>query len=81
MGTDDRNNLVQVGMLLFGTRWQSDLARALGTSDRMIRYWMSGAHPYPADLDERLIALVLERAGKMNEMVARLKAAAKGKQK
>lgn len=59
-------------MLLFGTRWQSDLARALGTSDRMMRYWLAGTHAQPADLRPRLVALLRQRAGKMEDMIAQI---------
>lgn len=35
-------HLERAGMLLYGDRWQSDLARALGVGDRRVREWVSG---------------------------------------
>jgi hypothetical protein len=44
--------LEQVGPALYGPRWQVELARALGVSDRTVRRWaVSGdlpAHHLPA---------------------------------
>lgn len=72
MGDDDREALREAGTLLFGVRWQSDLARALGTSARMIRYWVAGTHLPPTDLRQRLCRLLHERVGKMQDMITRL---------
>lgn len=77
MGDDDRDALRGTGLLLFGERWQSDLARALGTSARMIRYWLAGTHLPPADLQTRLTALLKERILRMQEMLTRLGTAEK----
>ena len=56
--------LKMAGEALYGERWQSPLARDLGTTDRNLRYWCAGTHTVPADLDEKLIAL-LDRRGVM----------------
>ncbi|MFG0229449.1 hypothetical protein [Achromobacter sp. 413638] len=34
--------LERAGQLLYGDRWQSDLARALGVGDRRVREWAAG---------------------------------------
>lgn len=34
--------LVAAGELVFGSRWRTPLAKALGLSDRVIRYYQSG---------------------------------------
>ncbi|RSV33115.1 hypothetical protein CA237_01105 [Sphingomonas sp. ABOLH] len=65
--------LIEVGQLLFGLRWQSDLARALGASDRMVRYWLSGSSARPSDLNDRLATLLEERVGRMHDVVVRLR--------
>ncbi|WP_207105730.1 hypothetical protein [Sphingomonas sp. CFBP 8760] len=72
MATDDQEDLAEVGKLLFGERWQSDLARALGTSSRMMRYWVAGTHGCPPDLRMRLIALLRERGQDVDAMIVRL---------
>ena len=40
--------LAEASEVLYGERWQSDLARALGISDpRQLREWMSGTRRIP----------------------------------
>jgi hypothetical protein len=70
--SEDQDDLAEVGRLLFGERWQSDLARALGTSTRMMRYWVAGTHGCPPDLRPRLIALLQERGSDVDAMIVRL---------
>ena len=72
MATDDQEDLAEVGKLLFGERWQSDLARELDTSTRMMRYWVDGTHGCPPDLRPRLIALLRKRGNEMDAMITRL---------
>jgi hypothetical protein len=49
---------------MFGQRWQRPLARAVGYSDRMVRYWATGKWPV-ADRAASLIAqLVREKHGR-----------------
>lgn len=48
-----------VGEALYGERWQVPLARALGVSDRNLRYWAVGK-PIP-DIRDRLAALLSGR--------------------
>lgn len=69
---DERDDLIAVGRLLFGERWQSEMARALGTSSRMIRYWVAGTHARPADLGSRLAGLLRVRIVAMKGMMVRL---------
>jgi hypothetical protein len=38
----DHETLATVGEALFGERWQRPLARALGASERIMRYWAAG---------------------------------------
>jgi predicted transcriptional regulator len=35
------DHLTAAGTMLFGPRWQSEIARALGTTDRSIRRWIA----------------------------------------
>lgn len=82
MGEGEPDILVAVGELLFGARWQRDLARALDTSDRMVRYWVSGSHARPGDLEHRLLVLLLDRVERIEQMAGRLGTASeRGKQK
>ena len=40
--------------VLYGPRWQTDLARGLGVSARLVRYWASGQRPVPGWVPEAL---------------------------
>lgn len=54
-------NLEQIGSALYGPRWQSELARALGVNDRTVRRWVSGETPLPDSVLVELRALVAAR--------------------
>ena len=47
-------DLASIGAALYGPRWQTELARALGVSDRTIRRWVSGATAIPVGTIDRL---------------------------
>ena len=49
-----RERLVALGRLVFGDRWQSAFARALGYSDRHVRAWASGDRLAPASVERQL---------------------------
>lgn len=52
--------LRRTGEALYGERWQSALARALGVSDRRVRAWAAGeGEPHPRRWDD-MRRLVLE---------------------
>lgn len=65
------HNLEQAGAVLFGPRWQTDLARALGVSDRTMRRWANGQNAVPDGLRAEILALFDERV----EEIAKVKAA------
>ena len=44
--------LATIGRALYGERWQSDLARALGLNARSVRRWAAGAHIPEAKRDK-----------------------------
>jgi transcriptional regulator with XRE-family HTH domain len=52
-----KGELVQAGRLLYGTRWQTALGRALGVSDRTVRRWASGEQHVPVPAAEAIKAL------------------------
>jgi hypothetical protein len=60
------------GAALFGSRWQSEIAEALGVADRTVRRWSSGASPIPAGLAAELRAIVERRAEQLAELLRRL---------
>lgn len=68
--------LRDAGEALYGPRWQSDLARDLGVSDRTMRRWAGGADDLPAGIAIDLRRLCEARAALLDDVIERLKAAA-----
>jgi hypothetical protein len=61
-----RGLLISAGQLLFGERWQTELARALGLADgRRIRQWLSGDRPIPVGIWDDLSELLKDRSSEM----------------
>lgn len=40
--TEPATLLREVGEALYGPRWQSEMARALGIAERTVRHWLAG---------------------------------------
>lgn len=57
------------GRALYGGRWQSPLARDLGTTYRTIRNWVDERHPTPADLVQRLRTLLIDRSNEIEAVI------------
>ncbi|MEQ7870764.1 hypothetical protein V6R97_08930 [Chromohalobacter salexigens] len=56
------NDLEAAGEVLYGERWQSDLARALGISDpRRIRAFMHGERSIPPGIWDDIAQLLRKR--------------------
>ena len=67
--------LVECGEALYGTRWQSELARELAVSDRTVRRWAAGTHDVPPGLWLDLLRLTQERAAVLDGLADRLRQA------
>lgn len=67
--------LTECGEALYGPRWQSEIARDLGVSDRTVRRWVAGSHDVPAGLYVDLLRLTQERAEALDALADRLRAA------
>lgn len=67
--------LQDAGVILYGPRWQTDLARDLRVSDRTVRRWVSGADDPPPGIANDLLRLCQERGQEIDDLCARLKAA------
>jgi len=65
--------LAEAGEALYGTRWQSDLARDLGVSDRTVRRWAAGTHQMPAGVYLDLLRLTQERGQALDDLAPRLR--------
>ena len=44
-----RKDLERAGKALYGARWQTDMAKAVGLTDRTIRAYASGSSKIPPD--------------------------------
>nr|WP_276591270.1 transcriptional regulator [Moraxella bovis] len=55
-----------MGTALYGTQWQSDLARALNVDSRRVRQWLKEERPIPDWLDDELKVLLNEKSACVN---------------
>ena len=67
--------LVEAGEALYGPRWQTELARDLGVSDRTMRRWVADTSDVPAGLYVDLLRLTQERAAVLDALAPRLREA------
>ncbi|UAN18597.1 MULTISPECIES: helix-turn-helix domain-containing protein [Enterobacter] len=66
----DKNQLIAAGEAAFGSRWQTDMAEALGVSDRTVRKWVSGDNRIPAKLSADIVIMLKNRKFKIEEAIA-----------
>jgi hypothetical protein len=64
--------LRKAGFALYGEQWRSELARALGVTDRTIRRWAQDEYSMPDCARQRIIELCRERVEMLNAVVRRL---------
>lgn len=62
------DKLSKAGSALYGSRWQSEMARELGVSDRTVRRWVSGDSPVPDTAYDALRRLVAERVALLRKL-------------
>lgn len=67
--------LVEAGEALYGPRWQTELARDLGVSDRTMRRWAADSSVVPAGLYVDLLRLTQERAERLDSLAPKLRQA------
>lgn len=58
----------RAGLALFGDRWQSELARALGVNDRTVRRWSAGEEEPRPGVCADLLQLVAERERELRDL-------------
>jgi hypothetical protein len=61
-----------VGNHLWGSRWQTDMAIALGVNDRTVRRWVSGAETPRPGVWTELIEIIRERREELGEVIERV---------
>ena len=64
--------LRETGEALFGPRWQCELARALGVSDRTMRRWANGEWPIPGAIVDELKPHFDNRINQLEYIIDRL---------
>lgn len=57
----ETGRLTRCGEVLYGSRWQSDLSRALGVGDRRVREWAAGERRTPPGIWPEIADLLRER--------------------
>lgn len=62
-------DITTIGEALYGSRWTSELARAIGVSDRYVRMLASGERPMTDALRDELLALSVRRVGEIEAAV------------
>jgi hypothetical protein len=67
-----------VGPLIWGNRWQTDMAQALGVTDRTVRRWVSGAAVPQPGVWMALAQLVQQRQRELAGVAKPLEQAAEG---
>ena len=64
--------LHDAGQALYGPRWQSDLARALGVSDRTVRRWAAGKMQAPPNVRDEMRSLCMARGAALKGIAIQL---------
>jgi hypothetical protein len=64
--------LRKAGFALYGEQWRSELARALGVTDRTVRRWACEEYSIPDDAGEHIIELCRARVKTLNAVMRRL---------
>lgn len=76
-GPIDHSSLIRrAGEALYGPRWETDLARDLGVSDRTARKWDSGDQQPRPGVYTDLHRLLLERAAEIDALLPQIADAA-----
>ena len=61
MNDIQQNALVTIGEAMFGSRWQSELARQIDVSDRTLRRWIANPDSIPEAVWAELRSLCARR--------------------
>lgn len=69
--------LARVGEALYGSQWQSALARDLDMSERSVRYMLSGERPVHAGIVIDLLQIVEDREIDLHDLAKELRKAVK----
>ena len=67
--------LRDAGEALYGSRWQTEISKAIGVSDRTIRRWIAGVDDMPAGVAMDLWRIAEEHRLRLDDIIDRLKEA------
>lgn len=62
------SELANIGHLLYGERWKTELASHLGVSRQTIIRWSNGSHPVPKDVIVEVHLLAWEKYKKLEKL-------------
>lgn len=65
----DREKFIAASRAAFGERWQTDMAHALGVSDRTVRNWVSGKYNLPPTLSADIKLILEKRKAQIKEAI------------
>lgn len=68
---DTAPTLADIGEALYGPQWQTTMARELGVSGRIVRYWVAGTHPVPQRALNELCRLMANRRADLAALIER----------
>lgn len=60
-----------IGTALYGSRWTTDLARAMGVTDRAVRRWQTGHFKISAARERDIRALLRDRHALIYKLLTR----------
>lgn len=67
--------LAEIGTALFGQRWQTELADAIGVNARTVRRWAVGDTQMDSTMAESIVRVCRERAARLRELAKDLSSA------
>lgn len=62
---------IEAAQAIFGSRWQSELARQIGKDDRTVRRYAAGDSPIPDDVLKTMQGLLAERRDQLDGLIER----------
>ncbi|MDO4224029.1 MAG: transcriptional regulator [Acinetobacter sp.] len=65
----NKTQLIAIGQALYGTQWQSDLARALDIDSRRVRQWLNDERPIPEWLARELKILLQNKINQCQDLL------------
>ena len=64
----------RAGETLYGTAWQSELARSLGVTPRAVRHWMERKNAPRPDVLPKILLILKERQGQASLLIEEIDA-------